>query len=150
MFSLFLTAAKSNDITNIFVKSIIAQKIAIILMGKRELIALLNLSSCCIVMVERSSSRCSAVCDCGISWSYSLTFFYIWYYYVPWTFWNKEQSFASLITVKSRQLPMVSLNFDCTHVWQWTVNSTTVTFGSESVKEWTLWYIQQEIICLQT
>ena len=27
--------------------------IAIILMGKRELIALLNLSSCCLVMVER-------------------------------------------------------------------------------------------------
>ena len=27
--------------------------IAIILMGKRELVALLNLSSCCIVMVER-------------------------------------------------------------------------------------------------
>ena len=27
--------------------------IAIILMGKRELVALLNLSSCCLVMVER-------------------------------------------------------------------------------------------------
>ena len=28
MFSLFLTSAKSNDITNIFVKSILVQKIA--------------------------------------------------------------------------------------------------------------------------
>ena len=28
-------------------------RIAIILMGKRELVALLNLSSCCLVMVER-------------------------------------------------------------------------------------------------
>ena len=45
--------------------------IAIILMGKRELVALLNLSSWCLVMVERFSPlRChglSAVCDCGIS-----------------------------------------------------------------------------------
>ena len=31
--------------------------IAVILMGKRELIALLNLSSWCLVMVERLSSR---------------------------------------------------------------------------------------------
>ena len=44
--------------------------IAIILMGKRELIALLNLSSWCLVVVELS-----AVCDCGISCSYSLTIF---------------------------------------------------------------------------
>ena len=40
--------------------------IAIILMGKRELIALLNLSSWCLVMVERCHGL-SAVCDCGIS-----------------------------------------------------------------------------------
>ena len=33
--------------------SILVLSIAIILMGKRELIALLNLSSCCLVMVER-------------------------------------------------------------------------------------------------
>ena len=47
--------------------------IAIILMGKRELVALLNLSSWCLVMVERLFlTRLSAVCDCGISWSYSL------------------------------------------------------------------------------
>ena len=52
--------------------------IAIILMGKRELVALLNLSSWCLV-VERLflavSWGLSAVCDCGISWSYSLTTF---------------------------------------------------------------------------
>ena len=44
--------------------------IAIILMGKRELIALLNLSSLCIGMVERLflfATGLSAVCDCGIS-----------------------------------------------------------------------------------
>ena len=44
--------------------------IAIILMGKRELVALLNLSSWCLVMVERRFSAAtglSAVCDCGIS-----------------------------------------------------------------------------------
>ena len=40
--------------------------IAIILMGKRELIVLLNLSSWCLVMVERATGL-SAVCDCGIS-----------------------------------------------------------------------------------
>ena len=31
----------------------VRSSIAIILMGKRELVALLNLSSCCLVMVER-------------------------------------------------------------------------------------------------
>ena len=52
--------------------------IAIILMGKRELIALLNLSSWCLVMVERlflvvprglprGATGLSAVCDCGSS-----------------------------------------------------------------------------------
>ena len=45
--------------------------IAIILMGKRELVALLNLSSWCLVMVERVflavPGGLSAVCDCGIS-----------------------------------------------------------------------------------
>ena len=50
--------------------------IAIILMGKRELVALLNLSSWCLMMVEWrlpcSATGLSAVCDCGISWSYSL------------------------------------------------------------------------------
>ena len=46
----------------------------IILMGKRELFALLNLSSWCLVMVERLflagprwATGLSAVCDCGIS-----------------------------------------------------------------------------------
>ena len=45
--------------------------IAIILMGKRELVALLNLSSWCLVMVEWLflvvQWGLSAVCDCGIS-----------------------------------------------------------------------------------
>ena len=53
--------------------------IAIILMGKREPVALLNLSSCCLMMVEwllshdgsvalpRGAMGMSAVCDCGIS-----------------------------------------------------------------------------------
>ena len=42
--------------------------IAIILMGKRELVALLILSSLCLLMVERPFlTGLSAVCDCGIS-----------------------------------------------------------------------------------
>ena len=45
--------------------------IAIILMGKRELVALLNLSSWCLVMVERLFLAVlwgiTAVCDNGIS-----------------------------------------------------------------------------------
>ena len=46
--------------------------IAIILLGKRELVALLNLSSWCLVMVEwlalpRGAMGLSVVCDCGIS-----------------------------------------------------------------------------------
>ena len=49
----------------------VQSSIAIILMGKRELVALLNLSSWCIVMVERlfllGATGLSAVCDCGIS-----------------------------------------------------------------------------------
>ena len=57
--------------------------IAIILMGKRELVALLNLSSWCLVMVERLFLAvpwgCLPVCDCGISWSYSLTIFVSFY-----------------------------------------------------------------------
>ena len=41
--------------------------IAIILMGKRELVALLDLSSWCLVMVASGATGLSAVCDCGIS-----------------------------------------------------------------------------------
>ena len=41
--------------------------IAIILMGKRELVALLTLSSWCLVMVDSGAMGLSAVCDCGIS-----------------------------------------------------------------------------------
>ena len=43
---------------------------AIILMGKKELVALLNLSSWCLVMVgwlPRRAQGLSPVCDCGIS-----------------------------------------------------------------------------------
>ena len=45
--------------------------IAIILVGKRELVALLNLSSWCLAMVDRLflvvPKGLSAVCGCGIS-----------------------------------------------------------------------------------
>ena len=42
--------------------------IVIILMGKRELVALLNLSTWCLVMaLPRGATGLSAVCDCGIS-----------------------------------------------------------------------------------
>ena len=40
----------------------------------RELVALLNLSSWCLVL-PRCAIDLSAVCDCVISWSYSLTIF---------------------------------------------------------------------------
>ena len=48
---------------------------AIILMGKRELVALLSLSSWCCVALPHGAMGLSAVCDCGISCSYSLTIF---------------------------------------------------------------------------
>ena len=41
--------------------------VAVILVGKRELIALLSLSSWCLVVVERLFLALSAVFDCGIS-----------------------------------------------------------------------------------
>ena len=50
----------------------------IILIGTREQVALLSLSSWCLLIVGCSSSGAmclSLVCDCGISWSYSLTIF---------------------------------------------------------------------------
>ena len=40
--------------------------LAIILMGKRELIALLCLSSWCLVALPHGARSWSAVCDCGI------------------------------------------------------------------------------------
>ena len=41
---------------------------AIILMGKRELVALLSLSSwCLVIVVPRGTMGLSAVCECGIS-----------------------------------------------------------------------------------
>ena len=53
--------------------------IAIMLMGKRELIALLNLSSWCLVIVKWLFFAVPWVClpfgDCGISSSYSLIIF---------------------------------------------------------------------------
>ena len=53
--------------------------ITIILMGKRELVALLNLSSWCLVVgrvaLPRGAMGLSAVCDCRISRSYSLTIY---------------------------------------------------------------------------
>ena len=47
-------------------------------MGKRELVALLSVSSWCLVIdccvaLPRGAMCWSAVCDCGISCSYSLT-----------------------------------------------------------------------------
>ena len=39
---------------------------AIILMGKRELVAQLSLRDCCVAL-PRSATVLSAVCDCGIS-----------------------------------------------------------------------------------
>ena len=53
----------------------VTSSIAIILMGKRELVALLNLSSWCLVIVERPMGL-FVVCDCGISCSHSLTIFF--------------------------------------------------------------------------
>ena len=52
---------------------------AIIVMGKRELVASLCLSSgwsreCCVAL-PHDATGLSAVCDCGISYSYSLSFF---------------------------------------------------------------------------
>ena len=73
MFSLFMTSAQSNDITNIFVKSILVQKIAFT--SIYDIVIYMILS-----------------CPLNIS--------------------NKEQRFASLITVKNRQLSTVPLNFD--------------------------------------
>ena len=43
-------------------------------MGKRELMALLCLSSWCLVVLPLSAMDWSAVCDCGIFLSYSLFF----------------------------------------------------------------------------
>ena len=49
----------------------VRSRFAIILMGKRNLVALLSLSSCCFLVVcvalPRGAMGLSAVCDCGIS-----------------------------------------------------------------------------------
>ena len=48
-----ITAAEHHTLLHRFMLLYVHSSIAIILMGKRELIALLNLSSWCLVMVER-------------------------------------------------------------------------------------------------
>ena len=52
---------------------------AILLVGKRELVALLSfvflVSRDCCVELPRGAVGLSAVCDCGITWSCSLTIF---------------------------------------------------------------------------
>ena len=50
---------------------------AIILMGKRELVALLNLSSWCLALFY-GAMRLSAFCECGISRLYSLLLMLHW------------------------------------------------------------------------
>ena len=50
---------------------------AIILMGKRGQVALLSLSSSCLVSLARGTMGLSAVCDYVISWSCSLNIFHI-------------------------------------------------------------------------
>ena len=140
-----------------FLKSILVQKIAstfifdviVLCFVVRYFISILELQSsrwgreswllCLICLpgvswwLNRFSSRCHGVV-CGL-WLWYFLIILIYFYYVPWTFWNKEEIFACPLTVKNRQLSTVPLNFDCSRVWQWTVNSTTVAFGSESVKQ---------------
>ena len=70
--------------------------IAIILMGKRELVALLNLSPWCLLMVE---------------WLFPA---------VP------RGCLRFVIVVFPDHTYLLFLNFDYSRVWQWTVNSTTV------------------------
>ena len=48
---------------------------AIILMGKRKLIAVFLVPREGCVALLRGTMDLSVVCDCGISWSYSLTIF---------------------------------------------------------------------------
>ena len=72
-------------------------------MGKRELVALLNLSPWCLVMAERL------------------------FLAVPWG------CLRFVIVVFPDHTHLLFLNFDYSRVWQWTVNSTTVAFGSKSV-----------------
>ena len=56
----------------------IFSSLAIILLRKRELVAILKLCCWCLFSVPRSHGAVgwSAVCDCGISWSVSLVFPY--------------------------------------------------------------------------
>ena len=65
-----------------FVLLCVLSSFAIILKRKRELVALLFIvlrMSCyceCYVTLPHGTVGWSAVCDCGISWSYSLTFWF--------------------------------------------------------------------------
>ena len=45
----------------------VSSSFAIILMGKKELVALLSLSRDCCMALPRDAMGLSAVCDCGIS-----------------------------------------------------------------------------------
>ena len=63
-------------------------------MGKRALVALLSLS--------RGAMGLSAVCDCGISWSYSLTIFAA---YVQVLFLNAHAQLSSVNEVYLHILP---------------------------------------------
>ena len=66
----------------------IHSSIAIILMGKRELVALLNLSSWCVVMVSGSSSGCHGVL-CGL---------WLWYFLIILTYYFNTRN--KLLTQK--------------------------------------------------
>ena len=49
-----------------FVPCFVLSSFAIILMGKRELVALLSFSSWCLAALPHGALSWSAVCDCGI------------------------------------------------------------------------------------
>ena len=57
----------------------ILSSFAIIMIGKRELVALLMafFCYCSVALLPPGAMGWSAVCDCGIIWSYSLAFFLI-------------------------------------------------------------------------
>ena len=80
-------------------------------MGKRELIALLNLSSWCFVMVEGSSSRCHRVV-CSLSLWYFLiiltNYFYYNIYYVQDLPWQAFYSFLNMLNIPiTNQAPSI-------------------------------------------
>ena len=65
-----------------FAELYVHSSFAIISLGKRERVALLLLCSEChvaIIVHSLGAMGWSIVCDCGISWSYSLIFFYFFF-----------------------------------------------------------------------